>query len=166
MSYTGAMNEMQRNKCELTEPEIRGYQSILLAKRDEILGNVNIMQHEALQRERSDLSNMPIHMADAGTDNYEIENTLGLMDSERKLLAQIDEALERIEEGTYGVCAADGHAIPKQRLDAIPWAKFCVGCATLLEKGVIKKEDLFNKYDYAAGIDDGDYEMDTFGKDD
>jgi DnaK suppressor protein len=166
MSHTGAMNDMQRNKCELTESEIRGYQAILLAKRDEILGNVSIMEHETLQRERSDLSNMPIHMADAGTDNYEIENTLGLMDSERKLLGQIDEALQRIEDGTYGVCAGDGHTIPRQRLDAIPWAKFCVGCASLLEKGAMKQDDLFNKYDFASGIDDKDYEIETFGKDD
>ena len=166
MIYTGAMNEMQSNKCELTESEIQGYQSILLAKRDEILGNVSIMRHEALLRDRSDLSNMPIHMADAGTDNYEIENTIGLMDSERKLLGQIDEALERIEEGSYGVCAADGHAIPRQRLDAIPWAKFCVSCASLLEKGGIKKEDFFNKYDYASGIDDGDDDAGIYDKDD
>jgi RNA polymerase-binding transcription factor DksA len=152
MSYTGAMNEMQRNKCELTESEIRGYQAILVAKRDEILCNVSIMKHEALLRE--------------GTDNYEIENTLGLIDSERKLLGQIDEALQRIEEGTYGVCAGDGHAIPKQRLDAIPWAKFCVGCAKLLEKGGIKKEDFFNKYDFASGIDDEDDDLETYGKGD
>jgi DnaK suppressor protein len=166
MSYTGAMNEMQRNKCELTESEIRGYQAILVAKRDEILCNVSIMKHEALLRERRELSNMPIHMADEGTDNYEIENTLGLIDSERKLLGQIDEALQRIEEGTYGVCAGDGHAIPKQRLDAIPWAKFCVGCAKLLEKGGIKKEDFFNKYDFASGIDDEDDDLETYGKGD
>lgn len=160
------MNEMQKNECELTASEIRQYQAILLAKRNEILGNVSIMQHEALQRDRSDLSNMPIHMADAGTDNYEIENTIGLMDSERKLLMQIYEALERIEDGTYGICAGDGHAIPKQRLEAIPWAKFCVGCASLLEKGAMKKEDLFNKYDFASGIDDEGDETGSFGKDD
>jgi DnaK suppressor protein len=166
MSYTVAMNEMQGNNCELTQSEIQRYQAILLAKRSEILGNVSIMQHETLMRERSDLSNMPIHMADAGTDNYEIENTLGLMDSERKLLLQIYEALERIEDGTYGICAGDGKAIPKQRLEAIPWAKFCVGCASLLEKGVMKQEYLFNKYDYASGIDDEGDEIETLGKDD
>ncbi len=160
------MNEMQKNECELTASEIRQYQAILLAKRNEILGNVSIMQHEALRRDRSDLSNMPIHMADAGTDNYEIENTIGLMDSERRLLLQIHEALERIEDGTYGICAGDGQAIPKQRLEAIPWAKFCVGCASLLEKGSMKKEDLFNKYDFASGIDDEGDETGSFGKDD
>jgi DnaK suppressor protein len=160
------MNEVNDNNCRLTPSDIQRYQSILLAKRSELLGNVSTMQHEALRRERSDLSNMPIHMADAGTDNYEIENTIGLMDSERKLLMQIYEALERIEDGTYGTCAGDGQAIPKQRLEAIPWAKFCVGCASLLEKGAMKKEDLFNRYDFASGIDDEGDEMDTFGKGD
>jgi RNA polymerase-binding protein DksA len=162
------MNEMHSNSnnCELTPSEIQRYQSILLAKRSELLGNVSTMQHEALRRERSDLSNMPIHMADAGTDNYEIENTIGLMDSERKLLMQIYEALERIEDGTYGTCAGDGQVIPRQRLEAIPWAKFCMSCASLLEKGAMKKEDLFNKYDYASGIDDEGDETETFGRDD
>ncbi|MHC4310061.1 MAG: TraR/DksA family transcriptional regulator [Planctomycetota bacterium] len=166
MDYTGETNEMRSNNGNLKPSEIKRYKAILLAKRSELLGNVSTMQHEALRRERSDLSNMPIHMADAGTDNYEIENTIGLMDSERKLLLQIHEALERIEDGVYGTCAGDGQAIPKQRLEAIPWAKFCVGCASLLEKGAMKQEDLFNKYDFASGIDDEGDEAETFGKGD
>jgi DnaK suppressor protein len=93
-------------------------------------------------------------MADMGTDNYEQSFSLELMDSERKVITEIDYALNRIEEGTYGICEIGGEPIPRQRLEAIPWAKFCVNCANLLEKGVMKKEDLFNKYDYASGIDD------------
>jgi hypothetical protein len=74
-------NEINRNK--LTAAEIRKYKAMLLAKMNEILGNVTTMETEALRRERSDLSNMPIHMADLGTDSYEIDNIIGLMDSER-----------------------------------------------------------------------------------
>jgi RNA polymerase-binding protein DksA len=162
MSYTAAMNENQNIKSKLTPSEIQRYKAILLAKRAEILGNVTVMEHETLLRERNDLSSMPIHMADLGTDSYEQEFTLGLMDSERKVIAEIDFALNRIEEGTYGICEVGGELITKQRLEAIPWAKFCVGCAGLIEKGIVKKNDHFHKYNYVRGIDDEkDVELDN-----
>jgi len=143
-------NEISRNK--LTPAEIKKFQTMLLAKLTEILGNVTSMETEALRRDRSDLSNMPIHMADLGTDNYEIENILGLMDSERKILLEIHDALKRIEDGTYGICESGGEQIPKERLKAIPWARYCVACATLLEKGLLAKEQ--NEEYYGTFPDD------------
>ncbi|UCF44536.1 MAG: TraR/DksA C4-type zinc finger protein [Planctomycetota bacterium] len=99
------------------------------------------MEAESLLRQISDLSRLPIHLADLGTDNCEIENIIGLMDSERKLLGEIDDALERIEDGTYGICQGSGKPIPKERLKAIPWAKYCVDYARLLETGLVRKKD-------------------------
>ncbi|MHC4725380.1 MAG: TraR/DksA family transcriptional regulator [Planctomycetota bacterium] len=148
------MGEEGKITTKLTSSEIREFEALLLAKRNEILGNVISLEDETLRKQRSDLSSMPIHMADLGTDSYEQEFTLELMDSERKVITEIDYALNRIEEGTYGICEIGGELIPKQRLEAIPWARLCVGCAGLIEKGVVKREDLFNKYDYASGIDD------------
>jgi RNA polymerase-binding transcription factor DksA len=78
---------------------------------------------------------MPFHMADAGSDNFEQEFALDLMDSEKKLLSEITDALRRIEAGEYGVCEGRGENIPKARLNAIPWARYCVTCAELKEKG-------------------------------
>jgi RNA polymerase-binding protein DksA len=130
------MGNRETKKDKLSPTEIHKFEAMLLAKRNEILGNVTSMESEALRRERSDLSNLPIHMADLGTDNYEIENIIGLMSSERKMLSDIDEALSRIEAGTYGICEGNGEPIPKARLNAIPWARYCVACATLLEKGL------------------------------
>lgn len=150
----------------LKPSELEQFKSMLLAKRNELLGNVSYMENDALRENRSELSSMPIHMADLGTDSYEQEFTLELMDSERRVIAEIDYALNRIEQGTYGICEVDGEPIPKQRLEAIPWARFCVNCASLLEKGIMKRDDYFNKYDYAAGIDDMDGEIKNFGKDD
>lgn len=129
------------NKKKLTPAEIKKFKAMLLEKLTEILGNVTSMETEALRRDRSDLSNMPIHMADLGTDSYEIDNIIGLVDSERKILIEIDDALNRIEDGTYGICQGRGEPIPKQRLKAIPWARYCVACATLLEKGLLAKKD-------------------------
>jgi len=118
----------------LTAEEIEEFKNILLAKRREILGNVSSMENDTLHHERSELSNMPIHMADAGTDNFEIENTIGLMDSEKKILQDIYDALNRIDEGTFGVCENNSEPIPKKRLEAIPWTRYCLACASKLEK--------------------------------
>jgi RNA polymerase-binding protein DksA len=83
---------------------------------------------------------MPIHMADLGTDNYEQEFALGLMNSERRLLTEIDEALQRIEAGTYGICLGTGKPIPKARLEAQPWARYCVEYARKVEEGLVEED--------------------------
>lgn len=151
------MEKNDTNIKKLTPAEIRKFKAVLLKKLTEILGNVTIMESEALRRDRSDLSNMPIHMADLGTDSYEIDNIIGLVDSERKILADINDALSRIEDGTYGICQGRGELIPKQRLKAIPWARYCVACATLLEKGLLAKKKY---HEYFGTFPDDSYDDD------
>ena len=146
--YAIAMSKEKTNKTYLAPAEIKKFKMILLAKRTEILSNVTCMEDETLRKPKTDSSNMPIHMADAGTDNYEMENTLGLMESERKLIVEIDHALSRIEDGTYGTCEGKGEPIPIERLEAIPWARYCVAYASLLEKGFIKKKYSFDETDF------------------
>ena len=73
---------------------------------------------------------MPLHMADIGSDNFEQEFTLSLMANEEDTLQRIEAALERIEDGTYGLCEECEVAIPKMRLNAIPYTPFCVKCAS------------------------------------
>lgn len=136
---------MTTRKTNLKAADLKKYECLLLAKRAEILGNVNHMQDETLKKERSDLSNVPFHMADAGSDNYELENTLGLMDEEIKILIEIDAALGRIERKTFGICEGSGEPIPKERLEAIPWARYSVKYKELLEKGLVE----------ASGSDEG-----------
>jgi len=148
------METNDTNKNKLTPAEKKKFKATLLEKLNEILGNVTVMESEALHRDRSDLSNMPIHMADLGTDSYEIDNIIGLVDSERKILIEVNDALSRIEDGTYGICEGRGEPIPKQRLKAIPWTRYCVACATLLEKGLLAKKK--NHDFYGAFPDDAD----------
>ena len=96
------------------------------------------MAEAALSKTRSessgDLSSMPMHMADVGTDNFEQEFTLSLLQSEEEALVQIEGALERIEEGTYGSCAECTARIAKARLNAIPYAHLCIKCASKIER--------------------------------
>ena len=132
-------------KTGLSSADIEHFKEILLEKRRDIVGDVNEMRDEALKQSRldaaGDLSSMPIHMADIGTDNYQQELALGLMDSERKMLRKIDEALERIEQKTYGTCQATGEPIVRDRLEAKPWARYCVEYARKLEQGSTTEQE-------------------------
>ena len=148
------MKKKSRNSSSLAKTDLKKFQEMLLKKRHEILGNVLTMEDETLRRPRSDLSNMPVHMADLGTDNYEMENTLGLMESERKILNEIDDAFARMENGTYGICEGTNKPIPKQRLNAIPWTRFCVKYADLLEKGVVKSPDVLDELEFPEDTND------------
>jgi RNA polymerase-binding protein DksA len=135
----------QTEESNLTAADIEHFKQILLEKRREILSSVNEMEDETLKKPRlnaaGDLSSMPIHMADIGTDNYDQEFTLGLMDSERRLLKEIDDALQRIERGTYGICGGTGKQISKARLEAEPWARYCVEYARQLEQGLVTEPE-------------------------
>ncbi len=135
---------VKTSEC-LTKEEVEHFQRLLIEKMQEIIGDVNSIEGEALKKSRldatGDLSSMPIHMADIGTDNYEQEFALNLLDSERKILHKIAEALQRIEDNTYGICEVTGRGISKGRLEARPWARYCIEYARLIEKGIIKEGD-------------------------
>lgn len=132
-------------KSELSSADMQHFKEILLEKRREIVGNVTEIQDEALKQSRldaaGDLSSMPIHMADIGTDNYQQEFALELMDSERKLLRKIDDALDRIEKKSYGICQATEKPIVRARLEAKPWARYCVEYAQKLEDGLVTDQE-------------------------
>ncbi len=113
------------------------YRQRLLMLRSRLRGDVTTMENAALRRsgsEGAEHAAMPIHMAELGSENYEQEFTLSLMATEGDTLAQIEHALERIEDGEYGKCAECGGVIPKLRLNAIPYAEMCVKCAEQSER--------------------------------
>ena len=122
----------------MKKPELTAYKEQLLALRARLRGDVDHMADGALKKNRSeangDLSSMPIHMADIGSDNFEQEFTLSLMENDGGTLALIESSLERIEEGTYGQCEECGVKIPKTRLNAIPYTTLCVRCAEQQER--------------------------------
>jgi RNA polymerase-binding protein DksA len=130
-------------KSPLSRAELKEFRQMLLDKRRALLGDMTHMEAEALRTNRQegtgDLSKIPTHDADVGTDNFEQEFTLGLLESERTLLVEINEALERIDKGTYGICLGTGLAINKARLRARPWSKYCIEYARMLEKGLVHR---------------------------
>jgi RNA polymerase-binding transcription factor DksA len=84
--------------------------------------------------EGSEASAFGMHQADAGSDAYDRDFALSLLSQEQDALYEIDQALKRIELGTYGVCEMSGKSIPRARLEAIPFARFTVECQSQLEK--------------------------------
>lgn len=125
-------------KTKLSAKDLEDYKQRLLQKRRQVFGMITGMEDEALRSSGGNLSNMPLHMADIGTDTYDQDFTLGMAESERGLMQEIDEALRRIEDRTYGVCQLSGQQIPKTRLDAKPWAKYTVESARRVESGQVR----------------------------
>jgi len=114
------------------------FRELLLSKRKTVLESIQQIEKDTLkksQREASgDLSGYAYHMADMATDNFNTELSLNLASVEQRVLYEIDEALKRIEEGTYGDCLTCGKKITPQRLKALPYAALCINCQEKEEK--------------------------------
>ena len=129
----------RKNQAGISPKELEHFRDLLLQKRRELVGDMGQMEREALRSASgSNLSNLPLHMADMGTDNYEQEFTLGLVEKERNTLREINTALAKIMDGTYGICEGTGKPISKVRLEAQPWARFSIEHARKMEKGFIR----------------------------
>jgi RNA polymerase-binding transcription factor DksA len=119
----------KRAKSRLKPEDLKDFRTLLLEKRREVLSALDSMETEALRSDSGESSNMPIHMADVGSDAYEQDLKLGISASERERILEIDAALQRIADGTYGVCERSGKAIRKARLKAKPWARWTIDTA-------------------------------------
>jgi DnaK suppressor protein len=121
----------------MTKKELESYREKLLALGRRLRGDMNAVGGEALRgtggEPAGNLSNAPLHPADLGTDAFEQEMAVGLLENERLLLRQTAEALVRIDQGTYGRCLECGKDIPAARLDALPYTPHCVDCARKLQ---------------------------------
>jgi DnaK suppressor protein len=123
----------------MTQVDLDGYRKQLQGLRSRLRGDVSHLTSEALHETGGEasgsLSNTPIHMADLGTDNFEQEFTLGLIKNEEQALDEIGNALDRIDQGIFGHCEECHKEIPKARLQALPYTRYCVECARKLEQG-------------------------------
>ncbi len=122
----------------MTKAELDSFRQTLLNLRSRLNGDVSHLADEALRSTGGEasgsLSNAPLHMADLGTDNFEQEFTLGLLQNQEQALKEIGDALERLRRGVFGRCEECEAAIPKGRLQALPYARYCVACARKLQQ--------------------------------
>lgn len=108
----------------------------LLELRDHILDQMQCVAQDSLRArpEGSEASAFGLHQADAGSDAYDKDFALSLLSQEQDALYEVEEALKRVENGTYGVCEMSSKPIPRNRLEAIPFARFTVECQAQMEK--------------------------------
>src|SRR5256714_15423842 len=126
----------RNHKPRKLDPFVRGQKDKLLQLRDAMVDSMAGVAKDNLRSraEGSEASAFGMHQADAGSDAYDRDFALSLLSQEQDALYEIDQALKRIELGTYGVCEMSGKPIPHTRLEAIPFARFTVECQSQLEK--------------------------------
>jgi RNA polymerase-binding transcription factor DksA len=121
-------------KTPFDKKELAKFKAMLLRKRAELVGDVSSMETEALMGSSGSLSHLPQHMAEQGSDAYGQSLSLDIAAVDRRLIKEIDDALKRIELGTYGVCELTGKPIKADRLEELPWARYSIEAARELER--------------------------------
>lgn len=123
---------MTASRRNLSRKELKEFRGMLVELRKKLAHNVTHLENEALRNEGqtiSELSDMPVdHLADRGSDNFAKDLLIGVMQSSEAEICDIDIALDKIEEGTYGICEHCGLAIQRNRLRALAFARLCIEC--------------------------------------
>ena len=138
LGYQGGVQETEmpeiKAKTPFNKEQLEYYKQILIRKRAELIGDVSTMEHEALRGSSGSLSNLPQHIAEQGTDAFDQSLSLDLAAADRKLIKEIEDALKRIAEGTFGICELTGKPIKADRLEELPWARYTIDAARMLER--------------------------------
>jgi DnaK suppressor protein len=132
---------IQRNKGGevKVKPQWMKFYVRLLELRDQLTRQMQGLAKESAQ----EMAGYSLHMADSGTDNFDRDFALSLLSSDQDAVYEIEEALKRIEKDAYGICELTGKAIPRKRLEAIPWTRFTVDAQSQLEReGALRQRRL------------------------
>jgi len=122
---------------KLTKAQLKEFRELLLELRAKFAEEIRALAREVSRNPREasgDLSSRPIHMADISSDTYERELSISIVSSEQQVLYQIEEALKRIDDGTYGMCQQCGTPITLSRLKAVPYTSLCIACQRVKEQ--------------------------------
>jgi DnaK suppressor protein len=122
----------------MNHTEILGYQQALLSLKKRIVGDLSDLEEQVLRpsggESAGNLSDFPIHPADLGTETMEEDIAVTLVENEDQILTEINDAFARIERGIFGTCENCQQPIAKERLKALPYARYCIRCARELEE--------------------------------
>ncbi len=125
-------------KKKLHKKELTEFKKIILKRKGEVVENIEHISEDTLKKSQKDasgdISGYTYHMADVATDNYDREFSLGLAANERQSILELDDALKKIQDGTFGVCEDCKSLITKTRLKALPYARLCLKCQEKKEK--------------------------------
>jgi len=131
-----ARTEKAKATVEVPQDQYQALRGRLQKQRDEILD----MYKQDLRAGQESADDGTEDIVDRANNAYNRELMFSLSDAERTTLLQIENALLRMDEGTYGLCANCGQTINVLRLEAVPWARFCIDCQELAEKGILEVE--------------------------
>jgi RNA polymerase-binding protein DksA len=148
---TGASRSDANGKPKV-KPQWAKYYNHLLELRERLVHQMSGLAKESAE----EMSNYSLHMADSGTDNFDRDFALSLLSSDQDAIYEIEEALKRIEKGTYGICELTGKPIPVTRLEAIPWTRFTVEAQSQLEReGALRQRRLgqLGSVDTSGGVE-------------
>lgn len=125
-------------KKKFIKKELTEFKKLILKRKEEVDDEIKHISDDTLKKSQKDasgdISGYTYHMADVATDNYDREFSLGLASNDRQSLYELDDALKRIEDGTFGICEDCEQLITKVRLKAVPQARLCVKCQEKREK--------------------------------
>jgi len=118
---------MPQKAKKMDKKKLESFKKLLLKLREDLVHDVkNLSESSTGGNESHDVSGHVMHMADVATDMYDKEFSMGLASKDREILQRIEDALKRIEDGTYGICLGTGKPIKEARLKAIPYAEYCL----------------------------------------
>ncbi|MDD4908767.1 MAG: TraR/DksA family transcriptional regulator [Candidatus Omnitrophica bacterium] len=125
-------------KKRMTKKDLTYFRKLILQRKEEIVTEIKHISEDTLKKSQrdaaGDISGYAYHMADIATDTYDREFSMGIASNERKIVYDIDDAIKRIEDGSYGICEDCKGIIAKTRLKAIPYARLCLKCQEKREK--------------------------------
>ncbi|HTY44891.1 MAG TPA: TraR/DksA family transcriptional regulator [Patescibacteria group bacterium] len=123
---------------KLSKKELNDFRKLLVLRKEQLLEQIKHLSEDTLKKTQKDasgdISGYTYHMADVATDSYDREFSMGLASSERQLLYEFDDAMKKIEDGTFGVCEDCKDLISKSRLKVVPYARMCIKCQEKKEK--------------------------------
>ena len=121
----------------LTKEQIKQFRQLLITERVKCADEIKSIAQDASKSPREasgDLSAYTVHMADMAADTYERELSMNIVSSEQEILYQIDDALKRLDDGSFGICQQCNQPIAMSRLKAVPYASLCIGCQRVKEQ--------------------------------
>lgn len=127
----------------MNQKELKTLRNLLMKGKERILKSLSQLEENTTKTSRGNApegAGIPTHIAELGTDTFEKDLDLNLTSSEADLLQMIEESLKKIETGKYGICESCNKPIPKARLHAVPYAKYCIKCQRQQE-GIKEKKD-------------------------
>ncbi len=125
-------------KKKMLKTDLTTFKKLILKKKEDIVEHIRDISEETVKKSQKDasgdISSYTYHMADVATDNYDREFSMGRVSDDREFLFELDDALKRIEDGSFGICEDCGALISKTRLKAVPSARLCIKCQEKKDK--------------------------------